>query len=49
VLLDHEARRTSEIDVINGAIPREAAKCGQEAPVNATLTALVKQRESSWR
>lgn len=49
VLLDHEARRTSEIEVINGAVPREAAKCGQEAPVNATLTALVKQRESSWR
>lgn len=48
VLLDHEARRPSEIDVINGAIPRESAKCGQEAPVNMTLTTLVKQREKSF-
>lgn len=48
VLLDHEVRRRSEIDVINGAIPREAAKCGREAPVNATLTTLVKQREKSF-
>lgn len=48
VLLDHDARRCSEIDVINGAVPREAAKCGMTAPVNATLTALVKQRESGF-
>lgn len=44
-LLDHEAGRVSEIAVINGAVPREAAKVGREAPVNATLTALVKQVE----
>lgn len=48
VLLDHEKRRPSEIDVINGAIPRQAARCGLEAPVNATLTALVKQRERTF-
>ncbi|WP_028603067.1 ketopantoate reductase family protein [Ottowia thiooxydans] len=48
VLLDHEKRRHSEIDVINGAIPRQAARAGQEAPVNATLTALVKQRERDF-
>lgn len=48
VLLDHEKRRQSEIDVINGAIPREAARCGLEAPVNATLAALVKQRERAF-
>jgi 2-dehydropantoate 2-reductase len=48
-LLDHEAQRVSEIAVINGAVPREAAKVGREAPVNATLTALVLARESAWR
>jgi 2-dehydropantoate 2-reductase len=47
-LLDHEARRISEIMFINGAVPREAAKVGREAPVNATLTALVRARETSW-
>lgn len=49
VLLDHENRRASEIDVINGAIPRQAERCGMQAPVNATLTALVKQRERAFR
>jgi len=48
LLLDVEARRPSEIDFINGAVPREAVKCGADAPVNATLTALVKAREASW-
>jgi len=48
VLLDHEARRPSEIGVINGAVPREAAKCGAMAPVNATLAALVLQREQTF-
>ena len=47
-LLDHEANRRSEIAVINGAVPREAARVGREAPVNATLTALVSAREESW-
>jgi 2-dehydropantoate 2-reductase len=45
VLLDIEAGRISEVDVINGAIPREAAKAGVFAPVNATLTGLVKNLE----
>jgi 2-dehydropantoate 2-reductase len=48
VLLDHEIKRPSEIDVINGAIPREAAKLGAEAPVNATITALVKEKERTF-
>lgn len=47
-LLDHEARRVSEIDVINGAIPRQGARIGVAAPVNATLTALVKSIERQW-
>lgn len=45
LLLDHEAGRVSEIDFINGAIPREAAKVGRTAPVNDTLTRLVRIRE----
>ncbi|MBP6850290.1 MAG: 2-dehydropantoate 2-reductase [Rhodoferax sp.] len=45
VLQDIERGRRSEIGVINGAIPREAALCGREAPVNATITALVRLRE----
>lgn len=48
-LLDHEARRPSEIDVINGAVPREAAKAGRTAPVNQALTALALHREAAWR
>lgn len=48
LLQDMEARRPGEIDVINGAVPRFAARAGIEAPVNATLTALVKQRERAF-
>jgi 2-dehydropantoate 2-reductase len=47
-LLDHEAHRVSEIDVINGAVPRQGARVGVQAPVNATLTALVKAIERQW-
>lgn len=46
VLLDLEAGRVSEVDVINGAVPVEARKVGRNAPVNATLTALVQTLES---
>jgi len=45
VLLDVEAGRPSEVGVINGAVPREAARVGLDAPVNATLTRLVLTRE----
>jgi 2-dehydropantoate 2-reductase len=48
MLLDHLAKRRSEIDVINGAVPREAAKVGLTAPVNETVVALVKQREQGF-
>jgi 2-dehydropantoate 2-reductase len=45
MLLDHLARRRSEINVINGAIPVAAAEVGLTAPINETLTALVTARE----
>lgn len=41
VLLDIQAGRRSEVDMINGAVPREAIKLGMKAPVNDTLTKLV--------
>ncbi len=46
MLLDHLAGRPSEIEEINGSIPREAAKVGLTAPVNDTVAALVRARES---
>ena len=47
VLLDIEAGRASEVGMINGAVPREAAKVGLTAPVNGTLTGLVLALEQS--
>ena len=47
-LLDHEVRRRSEIDFINGAVVREAARHGLEAPVNTMLVGLVKAKERGW-
>lgn len=48
MLLDHLAQRRSEIDVINGAVPRVGAEVGVAAPVNATVVALVRARESAF-
>lgn len=45
LLQDLEAGRPTEVDYINGAVPRVAARMGGAAPVNAVLTALVKSLE----
>jgi len=45
VFLDIEAGRISEVDVINGAVPREGKLVGVDAPVNAALTTLVQTLE----
>jgi len=45
VLLDLLAKRKSEIEVINGSIPRVGAGLGLAAPVNDALTALVRDKE----
>jgi 2-dehydropantoate 2-reductase len=45
VLLDLMAKRKSEIDVINGSIPRVAKTLGMEAPVNEAVTTLVRAKE----
>ncbi len=46
VLLDLMAKRKSEIGVINGSIPRVGGQLGVAAPVNETVTALVKAKET---
>ncbi|MEQ9331395.1 2-dehydropantoate 2-reductase [Thalassobaculum sp.] len=48
LLQDQEARRPSEIDAINGAIPVEAAKVGLAAPINATVAGIIRARESGF-
>ncbi len=45
VLLDLMLKKKSEIDVINGSIPRVGAQVGMAAPVNEALTLLVRARE----
>ncbi|HVC12364.1 MAG TPA: 2-dehydropantoate 2-reductase [Burkholderiales bacterium] len=45
VLLDLIAKRKSEIEVINGSIPRVGREVGVPAPVNDALTALVLDKE----
>lgn len=48
MLLDHLAQRPSEVDVINGAVPRVGAEVGIPTPVNATVVALVRAREAAF-
>ncbi|HEY9593200.1 MAG TPA: 2-dehydropantoate 2-reductase [Spirochaetia bacterium] len=45
MLQDFDKGRLTEIDFMNGAIVREAAAAGIPAPVNATLTRLIKTME----
>jgi 2-dehydropantoate 2-reductase len=48
MLLDHLAGKPAEIDNINGAIPREGAKVGVATPINSTIVALLKAKESGF-
>lgn len=48
MLLDHMAGRPAEVDNINGAIPREGAKVGVAAPVNAVIVSLLKGKEAGF-
>lgn len=48
-LQDLEAGRKTEIDVINGAVPRYGRRVGVATPVNDTLVALVRVRERAAR
>jgi 2-dehydropantoate 2-reductase len=48
MLEDVEARRPTEVELINGALVREAARCGLDAPLHTALYRLVKARETSY-
>jgi 2-dehydropantoate 2-reductase len=49
MLEDVEARRLTEIDQITGALLREAARAGIEAPLHTALYRLVKGKEASFQ
>jgi 2-dehydropantoate 2-reductase len=49
MLQDVEAERKTEIDVINGAVVREADRMGIEVPVNRAMLALIGGLERSWQ
>jgi 2-dehydropantoate 2-reductase len=49
MLQDVEAKRLTEIDVINGAIVREAESLGIDVPLHRAMLALVRGLEASWR
>ena len=48
MLEDVAARRPTEVELINGALVREAARCGVEAPLHTAVYRLVKAREASY-
>ena len=43
------AGRKAEIENINGAIPREGGKLGVATPVNSTLVAALRAKESGFK
>jgi 2-dehydropantoate 2-reductase len=48
MLEDVEAQRPTEIDLITGALVREAARHGVDVPLHTALYRLVKAKEESW-
>jgi len=48
MLEDVEARRPTEVDLITGALVREAERAGVDAPLHRALYRLVKAREASY-
>jgi 2-dehydropantoate 2-reductase len=48
MLEDVEARRPTEVELINGALVREAQRCHVEAPLHTAIYRLVKAREASY-
>jgi len=48
MLLDHHARRPSEIDAINGMVPVVSKQFGLSAPYNEVVTAIVRSREAEF-
>lgn len=48
MLQDVEARRKTEIEVVNGAIVREGERLGVDVPLNRVMVALIHGLEASW-
>ena len=48
MLEDVEARRPTEVELINGALVREASRHGVDAPLQTAVYQLVKAREASY-
>jgi 2-dehydropantoate 2-reductase len=48
MLLDHHARRPSEIDAINGMTVTLGRQMNIPTPYNEVLTAVIKQREEEF-
>ena len=48
MLEDVEAHRPTEIDLITGALVREAGRHGVDVPLHTALYRLVKAKEESW-
>jgi 2-dehydropantoate 2-reductase len=49
MLQDAEARRTTEIDYLNGGIVRFGREHGVATPLNEAVTALIKGMEQAWQ
>ena len=48
MLLDHMARRVSEIDAINGMVPVMGRELGIPTPLNDVMSAVVRRREEAF-
>ena len=48
MLLDHHARRPSEIDAINGMAVQLGRELGIATPYNEVLSAVIRQREAGF-
>ena len=48
MLLDYNAGRRGEVDAINGSISRLGKRYGIPTPVNETVVAIIKARESGF-
>jgi 2-dehydropantoate 2-reductase len=48
MLEDVEAHRRTEVDMITGALVREADRLGVPVPLQKTMERLIKAKEASW-
>jgi 2-dehydropantoate 2-reductase len=48
MLEDVTARRPTEVELINGALTREARRVGVAVPLHETVYALVKAKEAAY-